>query len=117
MKTSLSLLLALALIMGPVTVAAQTERTQRLADVCHFLGKWAEQAATARTVGIPVSRLLDTVHNPAKMAQMPAAERQMFAVLAAELERVTLAVYASDLSPNNAYLTYRLQCQAAALER
>jgi len=117
MKSCTVLIVVLAAMTLPRAVPAQNEKTQRLAIVCHFLGKWAEQAATARIVGLPVSRLLDTVHNPAKIAQMPPAERQMFAVMAAELERITLAVYASDLSPNNAYLAYRTQCQAAALTR
>jgi hypothetical protein len=61
--------------------------------------------------------MLDVIHDPVKTARMPPADRKMFAVLAAELERITLAVYASDLSPNNAYLTYRLECQAVAAGR
>ena len=80
-------------------------------DVCHQMGSWASQAAVARNRGVPLSDVLDVVRGMANNPKLPPGGKTIIALYIERVERVVLAVYGSDMTPNNAYVRYRAECQ------
>jgi hypothetical protein len=106
---TLSAAILVTLALGWLARPAAAE--DAVSGMCHTVGKIALQAAEARTAGKPAQTLIELVRKSATNNRVSADLKPAYAAALAVLERVILAVYQSNIAPDDAYRVYREACE------
>jgi hypothetical protein len=114
--TSALLLMSFLATVAPDRARAQDTQESRLAIACHVIGSWASRAAINRDNDVPISEMLEIILKSSVNRTYSPEMRKFVTAFTAQLDNLVVEVYQSDLTPNNAYLKYREQCQSTGLK-